>query len=276
MFDTLDSVIDRLGAKHLDHPDLAGPAVALPEGWKVESLEKLANAPSRVRQRVTVNRIADFVAYVQRYKETASLLVFASELTLGKPLAEAHIDYHYRDALTHATWNDHRAVFLPLPSLPYQMLTALDGKLMAQADFALAIRDLSRFVEAPTAADLLEVVRTLTLTSKGDFQSYDDDLTGSVSMRFDLQVAANAGTQQRKLDVPRELQFRMPMLDGPGLEASLIRAELLYRIPRGAGEKVQLGIRLPDRRWLERDLIEALATGVREETGLLTVVGTVA
>jgi uncharacterized protein YfdQ (DUF2303 family) len=276
MFDSIDSVIERLGAKHLDHPELAGPAVALPDGWKVESLEKLANSPSRVRQRLTVHRVTDFVDYVQRYKEPSSLIVFASKLSVGAPLAEAHLDYHHRDQLTHASWNEHRIAFAPQPSLAYAMLTALDGKLMDQAAFAQAIRDLTRFVEEPKAADLLEVIRTLTLTSKGDFQSYDDDLTGSVQLRFDLQVSANAGTQNRKLDVPRELIFKLPVLEGDGSDDSLIRAELLYRIPRGAGEKVQLGVRLPDRLWLERDLIQALADGIRQETGLLTIVGSVA
>src|SRR5690606_11950335 len=110
---------------------------------------------------------------------------------------------------------------------------------------------------------------------KGDFQSYDDDLTGSVQLRFDLQVSANAGTQNRKLDVPRELIFKLPLLDGPGYADHLVRAELLYRIPRGAGEKVQLGIRLPDRLWMESDLIEALSAHIRDETGLLTIVGSV-
>lgn len=268
----LDRIADHTGAKAIEHPDLAGPVLALPPDWRHHDLESLAIAPNRVRQTLTMQRLGDFLAYLKRYLQTHSLVVFAPELTLGKPLARCIVDYHVPMAETAAArWGSHRAVFQPVPSLAYALLLEFDGKLFDQSEFARRLRDVARFCSSHAAADLLELVRTLNLTSKGAFQTYDDDLSGSVSMRFELEVSATAGTQQKKLDVPRELTFTLPLLDQG--EPQQIRAELAYRVPNGSGQKVQLGLRLPDRMWIERDLIDALAAKIVADTGLLTIVG---
>lgn len=277
MPDLIEQLSQLLGKPQLiEAPNTHADAVALPPGWKAESLEKFALTPARIEQRITTQRVVDFANYVNRYKEPHSLIVMAPSLSIGQPLAEAHIEYHERDTeigVSMPHWNKHRAVYAPLASPAYQMLLDIDNKLFPQAEFATRIRDVARFVVQPAAADLLEVIRTLALTSKGEFASFDDDLTGSVQMRFDLQVSASAGTQQRKLDVPRELTFHVPLLLDS--EPQTVRAELVYRIPRTKGDGVTLGIRLPERVWMEQALIEAQATAIGEATGLLIIVGEV-
>jgi uncharacterized protein YfdQ (DUF2303 family) len=253
-------------------------ALALPEGWKIESVEHLLERPRVLRQTVKVCRLPDFLAYTLRFGGADTLVSISPDLHIGKPLAVAHIDYHQPpvngvgdDALP--SWDQHLLSYVPRSSIGYTMLTAIDGKLMDQSAFAEQLRDLTKLCTSHAGADLLEIVRTLTLTSKGAFQSFDDALTGSVAFRYELDVAATAGTQQRKLEVPSALRFTLPVIDGA--EPQEITAELLYRVPKQAGGAVQMGLRLPDRVWIERAMVEKLAADIAGALPGLTIVGEV-
>ena len=94
-----------------------------------------------------------------------------------------------------------------------------------------------------------------------------------MDFKFDLQVRASAGTQERKLTVPSHLGFHVPLIDG--MAPTDVQAKFLYRVPDGPGGKVQLGIRIVDRPWLEDAAIRDVAAVVAEETGLPVYVGTV-
>lgn len=268
--DAINDVLAHAGIKIINVE--AGQAAVIPEGFKLADLEQYLPQPRRVREKVKLYNVADFVAYVTRFKTPQSTIFVTPNLDdvgAAKPLATAALDYHGESP----TWNDHTASLIPTKSPAYEALVALDKVgLLPQEQFALHLRDLARFCASHQPAEILEIVSTMTLTSAGAFQSLNDDASGSIRLGYDVQVSAQAGSAERKLTVPRSLTFSVPVFLGG--ERSLVTADLLYRTPKAAGQSVQLGIRLPERRWLELELVRQVAEDVRQQTGLMTIVGT--
>lgn len=253
--------------------------VALPPGFTLTDTTKFASRPRRVQEHVKLRTLDDFLAYVARYKNADSLALITptlSALGTGEAMATATIDYHFSDnadeGLVGPRFGSHVVSYHPTPSPAYALLTAMDGKIVEQDVFAQQLRDLARFCTSHPAAELLEVVRTLTLSSAGEYQSHTDDISGSVRFRYQVQVDARAGTTERTLSVPTSITFRVPVFLGDKAPTS-IDAEYVYRPPAQSGGKVRMGIRLPERLWLENELIERTAATIREASGLLVAVG---
>ena len=269
--DTIREIVERLGPQLVDI-DPAKAVAALPNDFKLQDLEQYLPAPKRVRANPHVTRITDFIEYVNTFKTGASVIFIAPSVSSTESkLATAILDYHPAVPAHTASWCDHRVTLQLEPSPEYQMLIGLDGKLLPQSEFAQKLSDLSRFVTSHASADLLEVVRGLQLMTKGEFVSEIDEQSGSRRFQFNVQVAANATTKTGKsLDVPKNITLQARVYgDAP----STVVAELLYRTPKAEGEQLHLGIRLPERKWLERDVIDQITSQIRTSTGLLTVVG---
>lgn len=250
----------------------AAPIAAVPDGVQLKSLEQLLPAPLRTVGTTRLHQYPAFVAYVNKYKTPDGMIFVAPDIAFrtGGTLAHAVLDFPAPDK---PSWSGHCAELIVQPSIEYKMLTDLDGKLLEQDVFARSMLNLARFCTSMSAADLLELAQKLTLTSKGAFRSINDDLSGSVSVAYDVQVSAkvDSGTTTKNIDVPSSISFNLPMLLG-GSPVS-INADLLYRIPDEAGGKIKLGIRLPDRVYVERDVLEALVAQLSTDTNLAVAVG---
>lgn len=252
-------------------------AMAVPENYNLHSLEEFEPAPNRIRATVEAVGIDSFTSYINRFKNPDSTIFITPDLTQlahGACLATAVIDYHASgtaEFLERPRWGDHVVTLYARPSLPYAKLLALDGKLLDQPSFAQALEDIARFSSSHPAADLIEVARTISLTSKGDFKSFEDELSGSVDFKFDLAVRASAGTQTRSLTVPSVIAFNIPLIEG--LSPVTVEAKFLYRVPDGPGGKVSLGIKIVDRVWLEDAAIREAHTKIAELTSLPVYVG---
>jgi adenine C2-methylase RlmN of 23S rRNA A2503 and tRNA A37 len=161
---------------------------------------------------------------------------------------------------------------VPQISPAYALLNRFADKLMSQDEFTQHIRNVMRFITSIEHGEMLELLRTLNLTSSGAFKSIEDPISGSVDFAYDVQVQANAGTQEKRLTIPETITFNMPILhDGDAVD---IKAELRYRVPKEEGnKKVQLGIALVNKVWDEFDQLEKLGAKVASDTGLLTIVG---
>lgn len=259
-------------------------AAVLHEDQKVHDLEHLSPRPARIRQHFAAAGIDAFTGYVNRYKDPNSTIFITPTLTSlanGAVLATAVLDYHESKpqpaeggALPHEPrWGEHTASLSARPSLPYAKLLALDGKFMDQPQFAQALEDIARFASSHSQADLVETARTISLTSKGDFKSFEDELSGSVDFKFDVRVGATAGTAERKLSVPANINFDIPLIDG--LPPVTVITKFKYRTPQNPGDKVTLGIQIVDRVWLEDAAIAEAKGKLADATGLPVYVGAV-
>lgn len=248
------------------------PLAAVPEGVRLKSLEQLMDRPSAIAGYVTLHRYSDFVAYVNDFKQEGARIFVSPDMTFQKSatLANAVLDYPQPGK---PAWARHFAVLKVEPSLEYKLLTALESAgLHDQDKFALALRDLSRFCTSLSGADLLEIVQSLTVASKGEFASIQDDFTGSVRFGYDVQVTAKSEAATRKnVTIPQVISFNMPVLLGAGPVD--LNVELLYRVPNQAGGKVQMGIRFPDKKFVERAVLEETADKLAGDTKLTVAVG---
>ena len=250
------------------------PLAVIPDNMTLVDLEKHDANPSRIRQSVSLTSIGKFVQLVNRFSNEHSIVFIAPDLKslgggAGKPLATAVIDYHRTGA---PEWGSNRISLEARASLAYQKLMELDGKLMDQPDFAKSLEELARFSHTHAQADLLEIAQTMRLTSKGEFKNYDDEVSGSVDIRYDLQVQASAGTTERKLSVPTEIGFSVSLIEG--LPAAVVPVKLLYRTPASPGQKVQMGIKIIDRTWIEEAAIAGVTERIETETNLEAYPGT--
>lgn len=248
------------------------PMASVPEGVNLVSLERFQDAPSRIVGQVDLHRFQDFVDYVNAYKASGSRIFVAPDLALtnGGTMAQAVLDYPNPGS---PQWSTHHANLIVSPSMEYRMLTKLESRgLIPQPEFALALRDVARFCTTLSSADLIEIAQTLTLSSKGDFASIEDNFSGSVRFGYDVQVTAKSDATTRKnVEVPQEIGFNLPiLLGGDNVD---ITAELLYRIPASKEEKVKMGIRLPDRLFVERAVLEQTADKLGTATSLTVAVG---
>ena len=147
-----------------------------PDGWDLQGLEKYRQRPDRIENTITITGVDSFLSYVNRFKGAESSIFITpdlSHLASGATLATAIIDYHGgedtdqtgsgRQLADHQT---HKVLLRGRPSIAYGKLLALDGKLLAQDEFARALEDIARFSSSHAAGDLLDIARTLSLTSK--------------------------------------------------------------------------------------------------------------
>lgn len=248
------------------------PMASIPDGVSLQSLEQYQDNPARIAGIVNLHRFKDFTAYVNAYKGAGSRIFVVPDLALrsGGVLASAILDYPVPGT---PSWSTHQVNLVVQPSMEYKMLTNLEGRgLIAQPDFALALRDVARFCTTLSAADLVEIAQTLTLSSKGEFASIEDDFSGSVRFGYDVQVTAKSeATKRLNTEVPREIGFNLPvLLGGDNVD---VTAELLYRVPASKEEKVKMGIRIPDRTFIERAVLEATADALGDATSLVVAVG---
>ncbi len=248
------------------------PLAAVPDGVELRSLEAFMPAPRAIDGFARLHRYEDFVSYVNDFKRDGARIFVEPELRLhdGGIMATAFLDYPNPGE---PAWSCHRAHLVVSPSMEYQLLTTLerDG-LMPQDKFALRLRDVARFCTSLSSADLVEIAQTLTLSSKGEFANIEDNFTGSVRFGYDVQVTAKSDATTRKnIEVPREVGFNLPVLLG-GENADVV-AELMYRVPSSKDDKVKMGIRIPDRAFIERAILEQAAESLGSATGLSVAVG---
>lgn len=245
---------------------------ALPAGVTMQSLEPYQAAPNRIHGLVRLHRYGDFVNYVQDFKVTGTRIFITPNLafTSGGELALAVLDYPEPGK---PAWSTHEVALVVSPSLEYKLLTSIANKgLMNQVDFVEALRDLARFCTSLSSADLLEIAQTLTLSSKGDFASIEDQFSGSVRFGYDVQVTANSeATKRMGIAIPETFSFNLPLLQGG--TAQDVKAEFRYRVPKSKDEKVQLGIRLPDQKFIERAVLEQLVTQLSTDVGCPVALG---
>ncbi len=281
MEEALKLLLGQAGVQLLTPSQTGGAMLAaVPDGWRIEDLEEFGAVPKRIRQKPVVRGVAAFVNYVNRFKRVGSTIFVVPDLKSlghGSTLATCIIDYHDIDRVENSpqsdrpAWGDHVVTLKASPSLAYEKLMNLDGKLLDQDVFARHLEEISRFCSSHDQAQIVEIARSIALTSKGNFKIVDDVFSGSVDFVYDVKVSASAGTSEKKLTVPNIIGFEVPLLDG--LDTFAVPVKFKYRQPDEVGGKVKLGIEIQDRLWLEEAALVQVRAKLEADTGLDVYVG---
>lgn len=258
-----------LGQRFPAPVSLAGRAVAVHKDFVVKVLgDENFDRPAHLDEIMDVVRTADLVAYVNRYKNPNSLVTLVAAPEPNRTVAEVVLDYH-EPGPNGQRHGKHIAQLTARTTWQFDLLKSLSNGLMPQDAFALAVRDLAPFVRSMDSADLLELVRSLSLTSKGEHKTQEDEFSGSIDFVFNVQVKASAGTAEKRVQVPQRIVWEIPVFLGGKPQA--IETDFVYSVPGAASEKIKMGLRLNR----EKEMLLELSDGIRKEivegTGLLAV-----
>lgn len=262
----------RAGSVKIEHHG-GRPLAVVPDGYKLTDLEQFGDTPHRTRREANMSDARSFFEYIERFKDGASVVFVSPSIeNIGSRsvIATAILDYDQADV---PGWGQHRVNLLAKPSIAYATLQSLHNKLIAQPDFAKIIKELARFASAPMPADMLEIAQNLVLSAKGDFMNISDEISGSLNLSYKVKVTAavNSPTEQRALLVPEFFEFEMPLLEGG--EPQPICCEFMFRTPESAEAKLNLGLRIVDKAYIEKDALDAVVAGIRDNTGLPVYLG---
>jgi uncharacterized protein YfdQ (DUF2303 family) len=201
-----------------------GVYTVVPEGYEVKSLEEFLPAPLRVRQRVKVEDVASFIAYLKEYSNPSSSKVFFAPEAES---FEAIIDYHITSQA--AEWCDHTAAFTPHRSLEFQTWMAQNRKQMTQVDFARFLEENLPDVVEPNSAELLEIALTFEAKKEVEYSSGVRLQNGQIQFTYNeiVRGASKTGT----IDVPEQIVLGIPIHHNG--DRYRIPARLRWRLQEG-------------------------------------------
>lgn len=227
------------------------PFIVVQADQRVEGLEHLLAAPVSTKAALTLHDAESFTAYVSRFADQGTL-IFANENGGKEPKLVAVIDYSEKASPRHAK---HRVTLSPRVSEQWTRWNAVSGKRMAQAEFARFLEENSLDVNAPNAATLIEVARSIEATKAGAFRSGVRLNDGSFQLTYSEEVTATAGAG--KLTIPEKITLGIPVFERGQLYA--VDAWFRYRIEEG---KLQLWVDLHRSRFIFDDAFSGLISAV--------------
>ncbi len=231
------------------------PIAILPQGASVRELSHLLSAPPRKKGTVTLRDLDSFVRLVNAEKSPQTRIYGTQQ----PPELVAVFNDHAGEL---TGWCDHRAVYSCPLSEEWKRWQGSNGKRMTQEQFATFIEDNARDIVNPSAAEMLEVARTLQIKNKVSFASGIRLDNGEMQLRYEEQIEGMAGAKG-DIRIPEEFKVGMSFtLGGPQY---LLRARLRYRIE---GAKLALWYDLDAPHKVVEDAVKELFAIVGEQTGL--------
>lgn len=179
----------------------AGYAVRDLEGWKKE-------VPGYVDETIQTDDLSSFIDYLKRYTAPYSV-IFAAE---GPTQFVAVLDYHQKKEETGKITADrceHRLVYSPKTSLPWQRWLGINKKSMGQVEFARFLEDNHNDVVAPSGADLLSIVNTFKVEGSVTYSKAITLQNGNVRFTFNDERRATGGINE--MDVPERFTLGIPV-----------------------------------------------------------------
>lgn len=203
------------------------PSVVVPEGFNVQSLEKLQLAPSRIRQNINLISPGSLIAYIQRFRDERTA-VFADKT---KTRIVAILDYHENPEA--ANWGDHKAIYDCPFSDDWKAWISGDGSKMDQIQFAEFLENNIKSVapvgdnySGPSGTELLEMVLAFQETRKVEFKSVKRLQDGTCQFQFSDDKSGSGNTK-----IPEKISLAIaPFHNGDSYQ---IDARIRYRLRDG-------------------------------------------
>lgn len=202
-----------------------GEFVVIPEGSHVHEFEEHLDKPRRLKQVVTLNTLAAFVAYMNTHK-TANSAIFAD---VESTLIRGIVDYHAKDNTP--AFTEHVALYKAPVSEEWKRWGSINGKAMSQVEFALFIEENQPDIVNPPGADILELAKRLEAKKKVTFKQGHRLDNGDHEVEYSDETTGSAAGPGGKIEIPKEITLGIPVFyGGPKYE---VRAFFRYRINEG-------------------------------------------
>jgi hypothetical protein len=258
--EAIQSVLQRLDStpKGVDLQD-GRQGVIIPAGHKLEMIAPITPVlPGRVAATVLVHDQASFIAYINRYKtEATQLFAEPGFLSGGSAKMQAILDYHRaatngemkdkdNKKVTQANHTAHVANFVPRYSDAWMRWQAASKQPMEQAELAEFIEENRADIDTPSAAEMLDIVRSFKVKKDTEYDSVTYQPDGGVKLHYSEKVQ-----QQGSTVFPEKLHIGIPVY----FRGDAFKIGVFTRFKLGGG-KLKFQLKL-DR----DDLVEDVAFG---------------
>lgn len=242
------AIADLVRASTIDSEATDVPFVVVPAGYNLQDLEKLADAPRRIREAVKLATVDSFIEYVNEWKTPDISVIFCNE---NARALHATIDYHEGDS---PSWCTHGANYKAELSREAQAWMANSGKPMPQLIFAEFMEDRVADVVSPSGADLLERILQLQILKKVVFGSALRLQTG------EFQLNWSEDNEKGSVEFPEKISLGIPLFHKG--KAYKIEARLRYSLSEG---KVSFTYKLLNIDEALEDAFAEIVTRVKQE-----------
>lgn len=244
------------------------PFVVVPAGYQEHDLERMLPAPTRKRGAVTMLDAPSFIEYVDKHGCQDETVVYADvDYEAGKYGLLAVINDH---GGTDPTWRDHRASLSPILSLEWKRWKGLDGKPMAQADFAAFLEDnmgdIASVKGMPSGNDMLKMALEFEANSDKRFKKKIDLQGGGQHLEYVDQADEATSTKMRFFE---RFTIGIPVFQG-STDGYPIEARLKFRMAGGALSFWYELVR-PDR--VFKTAVATEIDKIKEATGFMVLFG---
>lgn len=236
MADTEAEAIAAMAAEPQIHDITPGEleTIAYPPGWTIVTAdhERFLPKPRRSAGRIVVRDAAGFTNAIHQRANTVPAVLYADEAT------QSLVAVLNDDLAAEPGWRDYTVV-LELRRRPEWMhWLSLDGKLVAQAEFATHIEDGLKEIVLPSAADMLDLAQTFEATTNAKFKGGQRLATGERQFVYEEDIDAKAGTAGQ-VAIPDTFTLRIaPFYGGAPVD---IDARFRFQL---RGGDLKLGYRL--------------------------------
>lgn len=244
------------------------PYIVVPDGYKVENLERLMELPLRKRGAIVTTNSAGFVDYLQRHATAELSTIYAdidSEQSRCKLLAV--IDDHSKDA---PDWREHTCKFEPKLSVEWSRWNISNKKTMSQGAFAAFLEenlpDIASVPGFPTGTEVLQMALGFEANQDKKFRSKINLQSGGVQFEY---VEDETKDTRTKMIVFERFTIGVPVFDG-SVSAYPVEARLKYREKSGDVTFWYELIR-PDR--VFKSAVADELAAIKEGTGLQVIAG---
>lgn len=253
-------------APAIDTPN-GGKAIVVPGNYKLEQIAPLELPLTRIRQSVTLFDTPSFVAYVNRFK-TDNTRIFAEPGFIadgGKAIITAVFDYHGGPATPDRL--GHKAIYRPRYSDEWTVWSPVQK--LAQVAFAEFVEENRADITEPSAAQMLDLIRTFKATRKIDYDSVVYNANGDVTLGYSEKSEAS-GAKGTTTVMPEKVKIGIPVyFRGPKYAIEIF---IRYRVNPGA---VVFELK-PDRvDIIENAAFTELCTDIGKEVGIDPYLGRV-
>jgi uncharacterized protein YfdQ (DUF2303 family) len=240
------------------------PIAIVPDGLKVLDLKAFVD-PKRIERSPAFTTAASFVAYVNLFKESSTLICAAT--VNGASIFTAFLDYHAPGQPARVA---HKATFVPVVTEDWKTLMASNRTPFGQVEFATWLEENARFIATPVAAELLELVQSLSGKSDVRFTSGIRLQSGTHKLQFeeDVELRGSVSSREGAVELPSALGLAVQPFDGAASYS--LSARLKYRI---AGKQLALWYEIVTPHLVVRDAVQLIVDLITKETGLTPLYG---
>ena len=232
----------------------------VPDGYKIESMERFKSFPNRKRAAVIMDTTDSFISYIKKHGSLDNCVVYASVNQVNETTSIiAVIDDNGADPAD-TKWRRHTASFTPKKSVEWDRWSSKDATGMSQEEFAAwlenNITDIVSVEGMPTGTMMLSMATNFERNSEKRYKQKINLQGGGVQLEYVDDEDKDTRTQ---MEVFERFTIGIPVFIG-GENTYPITARLKYR-QNGAKLTFQYELIRPDQKFKQAtdDILDKIA-----------------